>query len=110
MAPFFKGIDVFLLCSRNEGMANVLNEAMSHGKPVVSTRVPGSEELLAHGKHGVLTDIDDTPALSRALLSIIKGEQLFSAAEQTRWIGSEFSMERMISETELLFFGSRNIE
>ncbi len=105
MAPFLKGIDMFLLCSRNEGMANVLNEAMSHGKPVVSTRVPGSEELLAHGKHGVLTDVDDTRSLSRAVLSIINGERVFSANTQRQWIEREFSMERMVNETKSLFFG-----
>ncbi|MCK0107576.1 glycosyltransferase [Marinobacter sp. S0848L] len=107
MAPFFKGIDMFLLCSRNEGMANVLNEAMSYGKPVVSTRVPGSEELLAHGKYGVLTDVGDTRELSLAVLSIIKGERVFCPKEQRQWIESEFSTERMESETKTLFFGPR---
>src|SRR5690606_32619410 len=43
MDQFYSGIDLSLLRARNKGMANVLYEAMSHGKPVVSTRVPGTE-------------------------------------------------------------------
>ncbi len=101
---FYKGIDVFLLCSRNEGMANVLNEAMSHGKPVVSTRVPGSEELLANGKYGVLVDVDDVQAMAEGIRSIIDGERSFDPESLRQWICDEFGLERMIRETNWLFF------
>ena len=104
MHAFFKGIDLFLLCSRNEGMANVLNEAMSFGKPVVSTRVPGSEELLAQGKYGVLVDVDDVKAMANGIRAISDGNKVFSPAELRQWIGEEFSMQRMIHDTNRLFF------
>ncbi|WP_372958810.1 glycosyltransferase [Marinobacter sp.] len=105
MHRFFKGLDLFLLCSRNEGMANVLNEALSHGVPVVSTRVPGSEELLGHGRYGVLVDIDDIEAMAAGIDSLIRGEQRFDESELRSWIESEFGMDRMIRETNRLFFG-----
>lgn len=104
MHAFFKGIDLFLLCSRNEGMANVLNEAMSHGKPVVSTRVPGSEELLGNGRYGVLADINDVEALSRGVQSIIDGKSVYSPVELRERINNEFGLKRMIRETGRLFF------
>ncbi|WP_417532085.1 glycosyltransferase [Marinobacter lipolyticus] len=104
MPAFFKGIDLFLLCSRNEGMANVLNEAMSHGKPVVSTRVPGSEELLAEGKYGVLVEVNDVEGLSRAIRQIVDGEKVYHAADLREWIRQEFGLQRMIRETNRLFF------
>ncbi|MGM0769379.1 MAG: glycosyltransferase [Pseudomonadota bacterium] len=106
MHAFFKGIDLFLLCSRNEGMANVLNEAMSHGKPVVSTRVPGSEELLAHGKYGVLVDVNDVEGLARGVQAIVNGERACSPADLRDWIHQEFGLQRMMSETNRLFFES----
>ncbi|MFL1466411.1 glycosyltransferase [Marinobacter sp. HN1S83] len=106
MHAFFKGIDLFLLCSRNEGMANVLNEAMSHGKPVVSTLVPGSEELLAHGKYGVLADVNDVEALARGIRAIVDGEHVYSPEELRDWIHQEFGLHRMIRETNRLFFES----
>ena len=106
MNAFFKGIDIFLLCSRNEGMANVLNEAMSHGKPVVSTRVPGSEELLAEGKHGVLVEVNDVPGMAQGIQSIINGESVYSPADLREWIDQEFGLHRMVRETNRLFFES----
>ncbi|MEP1216525.1 MAG: glycosyltransferase [Marinobacter sp.] len=104
MHAFFKGIDLFLLCSRNEGMANVLNEAMSFGKPVVSTRVPGSEELLANGRYGVLVDVDDVEAMANGIRAISNGNTVFAPADLQQWIGEEFSLQRMIRETNQLFF------
>lgn len=105
MPRFFKGLDLFLLCSRNEGMANVLNEALSHGVPVVSTRVSGSEELLGHGRYGVLVEVDDIDAMASAIEGLIRGEPRFDPDELRAWIQSEFGMDRMIRETRQLFFG-----
>ncbi|MFC4259126.1 glycosyltransferase [Marinobacter lacisalsi] len=104
MDAFFGGIDLFLLCSRNEGMANVLNEAMSHGKPAVSTRVPGSEELLGHGRYGILVDVDDVDAMAEGVRKLISGDRAFDAEELRQWIDSEFGMHRMVDETNRLFF------
>lgn len=104
MQAFFRSIDLFLLCSRNEGMANVLNEAMSFGIPVVSTRVPGSEELLAHGKYGVLTDVNDVQAMAEGIRSIVIGERVFQSADLRQWIDQEFGFQKMILETNRLFF------
>lgn len=54
MNSFYNSLDLFLLCSRWEGMANVLNEALSYGLPCISTKVDGSLELLDYGKYAFL--------------------------------------------------------
>lgn len=104
MDKFFRGIDLFMLCSRNEGMANVLNEAMSFGKPVISTLVPGSEELLADGKYGALVAIDDVDAMADAILRILDGEYVLTPSELRGWIEEQFGLEKMIQQTTWLFF------
>lgn len=104
MGRFFAGIDLFLLCSRNEGMANVLNEAMSHGKPVVSTRVPGSEELLGQGRYGILVEVDDVDAMASGIRALVTGERVFDPEALRQWIDTEFGMHRMVDETNRLFF------
>ncbi|MBE7692524.1 glycosyltransferase [Tenacibaculum finnmarkense] len=101
---FFRSIDLFLLCSLSEGMANVLNEALSHGLPSVSTKVSGSEELLDYGKYGILTEIEDTDAIAKALLQIISKEVTFDKNELRKWIQDSFSMELLETKTEELFF------
>lgn len=100
----FRSIDLFLLCSRKEGMANVLNEALSHGLPTVSTKVSGSEELLGHGKYGILTEIEDVDAIAKGLQKIISKEITFDKNELRKWIQDSFSMELLETKTEELFF------
>ena len=104
MDSFFKNIDVFLLCSRSEGLANVLNEALSYGKPIVSTKAPGSEELLEHGTYGILTEIEDTKAMAKGILDILHSNVTFDPEKLKHRITTQFSLEKMMEQTESLFF------
>lgn len=56
--PHIKKADIFCLTSKTEGYPMVITEALSLHTPVVSTRVTGVNEMLAHGG-GLFTD--DTP-------------------------------------------------
>jgi phosphatidyl-myo-inositol alpha-mannosyltransferase len=47
---------VFCMPSSYEGFGIPYLEAMAHGTPVVATRNPGAEMLLAEGRYGALTD------------------------------------------------------
>ncbi len=60
---------VVALPSRAEGMPMILTEAMSAGRPFVSTPVGGIPEL-ARG-NGVLVPLDDAVALADALIAIL---------------------------------------
>lgn len=50
--PYVKMSDVFLSLSKAEGFPTVFVEAMSLGKPVITTVVGGSKELIDGGKNG----------------------------------------------------------
>ncbi|MDB2606392.1 glycosyltransferase [Zobellia sp.] len=104
MNQFFQHIDVFLLCSREEGMANVLLESLSHGKPIVSTKVPGSEELLENGTYGILTEINDVAAMANAVKSLLEQKIKFDPDFLKQRITHSFSLQKMMSNTEALFF------
>lgn len=103
MNAFFQRIDMFLLCSREEGMANVLLECLGHGKPIVSTKVPGSEELLNDGQYGILTEIEDTKAMADGINAISSHKISFSKEELKSRIIDIFSFEKMMKKTEKLF-------
>lgn len=100
MQAFWRGIDIFLLCSRSESLANVLNEAMSFGKPIVATRAPGSDELLADGEFGILTDVEDVEAMAQGIIDLANGTKSFDPKKQRARMADEFSLTRMMKHYE----------
>ena len=72
IADWLAAADVFCLATSNEGMANVLVEALSCGIPVVTTRVGGNAELVQDGINGLLVPYGDGAALQKALLKALR--------------------------------------
>jgi glycosyltransferase involved in cell wall biosynthesis len=64
---FYRVADLFVLPSHNEGMPNVVLEAMASGVPCVVTRISGTTDLIAHGVTGMLFDVNDERSLLDAL-------------------------------------------
>jgi teichuronic acid biosynthesis glycosyltransferase TuaC len=74
IAYWLAAADVFCLATSNEGMANVLIEALACGVPVVTTRVGGNAELVECRKNGFLVNLGDSGALQNALLEAVQRE------------------------------------
>lgn len=71
--PYMKHCDVFVLSSRMEGFPNVLLEAMSFNKPVVSTTcVPIIKKLVHPGVNGYYCDIESPVDLAECMVSAIQ--------------------------------------
>jgi glycosyltransferase involved in cell wall biosynthesis len=71
MAGHYQDADMLCLPSIEEGFGLVLLEAMSHGLPVVATRVTGGSELVQSGKNGLLVEPGDIDGLAGALSSLV---------------------------------------
>jgi len=63
---------VFVLPSRQEGMSNVLLEAMAIGMPCVVTNVSGSNDLVMNGIDGLLVESGDVDSLANAIVYMLK--------------------------------------
>lgn len=63
----YAGADMLVLPSRDEGMPNVVLEAMASYLPVIATRVAGNEELVEDGGTGLLVPSEDAGALAAAI-------------------------------------------
>ncbi|WP_331377177.1 glycosyltransferase family 4 protein [Sinorhizobium chiapasense] len=69
MSVFYQNIDVLVLSSRTEGFPNVIAEAMSYGKPIVTTDV-GDAAAVA-GNAGIAVPARDPEALAWAIREIL---------------------------------------
>jgi len=58
-----------------DGLPNVILEAMAHGLPVVSTRLDGIVEAIVDGDSGLLADQDDPAAIARHLERLIENAE-----------------------------------
>jgi glycosyltransferase involved in cell wall biosynthesis len=74
MKALLRSARVIALPSRAEGMPMVLTEAMSLGRPFVSTPVGGIPELAAEG--GMLADVDDAAGLAERLTDLLSNPEL----------------------------------
>jgi glycosyltransferase involved in cell wall biosynthesis len=71
VTEYLASADVFVMPSLWEGLPIALLEAMSAGLPVIATKVEGVEEVIVEGEHGLLVPIDNTDALSNAILQLL---------------------------------------
>jgi glycosyltransferase involved in cell wall biosynthesis len=90
MDRLYDEADMFVLCSRTEGLPMVLLEAMSRGVPVIATAVGEVPEVLGHGRCGRLIGHADPAALADAIQALVSephvrvSAMIAAAAEQVR--------------------------
>ncbi len=85
---YYKSYDMFLLPSLEEGIANVVLEAMANGIPVVSSDCGGMAEVIQDGQNGWLfKNMDEESCFDKMkqciAMNIEKHNQMVDAAYQT---------------------------
>jgi sugar transferase (PEP-CTERM/EpsH1 system associated) len=68
VAAILPTFDVFVLGSLREGVSNTILEAMASGLPVVATATGGNLEIVEQGTTGELVPVQDSDALSAAIV------------------------------------------
>lgn len=83
----YAGADLFVFPSRDEGMPNVVLEAMAAGLPVIGSDIAGNRDLIVPEETGLLVPVNDADALAQALARL-QGDparrQLMGAAGRAR--------------------------
>jgi glycosyltransferase involved in cell wall biosynthesis len=108
MPAFYSAIDVFVLPSiGSEGLPKVLIEAMAAGILCIATNVGGTpDEILVHGRYGLLIPLRDTNALVEAMLNAAnmpkeeKSALISTAKEHVR---KNFNHNVMIKKNEKIY-------
>jgi len=74
VARYLSAMDAFALCSKWEGLPNVVLQAMSGGLPIVCSNVGGCGEVVDDGSTGLLFSSGCRAGFSAAVMRLL-GEQ-----------------------------------
>lgn len=101
----YAGLDIVALTSLNEGTPVSLIEAQAAGKPVVSTRVGGVHDVVAHGQTGFLTPSGDVEGLATCLNQLAASEVIRTQFGQAGRIKMErqFGYQRLVADMGALY-------
>lgn len=89
-AAYLSECDAFVLASRVETFGIVLAEAMACGRPVVMTKT-GAWQTIVSVRTGLAVDVDDIPALSRAMQSVVENAGKYDPKEIRTYCRDRFS-------------------
>lgn len=98
-------LDLVVNCSRNEGTPVALIEALAAARPVVATRVGGTSDLLAGGRHGWLVVPGDAGALAAGMLAAL--DQPHEARSRARagqvHVLRQHALARLLDDVDQLY-------
>ena len=91
LVEILNSADIFLIPSQSESFGLAALEAMSCGKPVVSSSVGGLPELIKHNETGFIAEIGDVDRMAKYVIDLLTNEKKYDAF-------SNNSRERTISK------------
>jgi glycosyltransferase involved in cell wall biosynthesis len=105
LAPLLRQGSILVLSSIQEGLPNVVLEAMAAGLPVVATDVGGLSEVVQQGETGWLVAPKDVPALADAISHLLAHDEVRTAFGQAgrKRVEQRFSLAAMIQQHEDMF-------
>ncbi|MGI9471543.1 MAG: glycosyltransferase [Rubripirellula sp.] len=98
VAPLMRACRLLVLPSHYEGMPNVVLEAMAAGRPVVASRVEGSDELLEHSPESQGFRPGDAAAMAM-LINRFQSDESFAddiGDRNQSFVRNEFSIAAMV--------------
>lgn len=102
MKPFYTMASCIVLPSYHEGMSNVLLEAASSGRPLITSDIPGCREAVENGVSGYLCPTKDADALCDAMQRFVELPESWRAEMGRRGrerMEQKFSKTAVVAET-----------
>lgn len=69
-------MNVFVMCSRHDGLPNALLEAAAVGVPLVATAVGGMRDVLVDGENALLVPPENQSRLTEAITAVLRDDAL----------------------------------
>jgi glycosyltransferase involved in cell wall biosynthesis len=105
ISDLLNAFDIFIMCSKNEGMGRAFVEAQAAGLPVIGSRVGGVAEVLDEGRTGYLVEPDDAFELANKIEMLYRQKSHRNALSDAcrKWVCPKFSADVMVDEIEKLY-------
>ncbi len=97
LAQYYRASDVFVLMTVGDVWGLVINEAMAHGLPIITTnKCVAGLDLIENDKNGYIVDVGDDDALRKRLEHILEDTTLMEdMGKQSLKKISEYTIENM---------------
>ncbi len=105
LPPVYKKAHMFVLPSLNEGMSNVILEAIASGLPVVTTDTGGSKELVQDGVNGFIVKMKDSGDIAEKLEKLVIDPELcMKMSQESRRVAEGLSWRKVAEEYVNIYF------
>ncbi len=89
-----------VLCSKSEGLPNVVLEALAHARPVIATPVGAIPDLVENGVNGDLVPVGSPQALADAMRNLCDDELWSKRARAARPSVERFAWSHVVGQVE----------
>ena len=105
MLKVYKSIDIVVLPSWREGLSKSLLEASAMGLPIITTDVPGCNDIVEHGKSGLLVPLNNPISIKLAILFLINNPYIAQKFGENARLSTtkNFNSEIVLSQTMSLY-------
>lgn len=105
LPPYYQAMDLLVVPSFNEGLSNVVLEAMACGVPALTHSLPGHAEVIEHGVDGWLAELSSAAKLGQELEKLLADRarlaKMGNVARST--VARRFSLGQMIANYASLY-------
>jgi glycosyltransferase involved in cell wall biosynthesis len=108
--PFLNDCSVFVLPSYHEGMPRTVLEAMSVGRPILTTDVPGCRETVISGENGFLVAKANAEALAERMIWFVENQDMWQKmGNKSRQLAEERFDVRMVNNKLISILDPKDI-
>ncbi|MBW1793723.1 MAG: glycosyltransferase family 4 protein [Deltaproteobacteria bacterium] len=100
---YYQVADLFVLPSTNEGMPNVVLEAMASGLPCVATVVSGTKELVRDGETGYTFEVGNPTSLRQAVFRVLNNGKGSFGHRGRKMVEEKYSLAVLAERYEVLY-------
>ncbi len=111
LAELYASADLFVFPSGTETFGNVVLESMASGTPVIGAKAGGVQEIIQHGKTGLLCPPRNSDAFANAITSMLEHpDRLWDFGQESRLYALSQSWEAIFDDLLLRYIEILNAD